>query len=98
MTIELNMSIVEALNDTLRTATEELAKLREERNQLKKEVERNKLLTEKQAQEYLQRDHDSLRYYRTLGLQSFKIGKDRWYIKGHIDDWLESGRVNRRKV
>ncbi|WP_461090971.1 hypothetical protein [Spirosoma gilvum] len=81
---------------TLSEATKQLQKAEEREKQLRIEADRGKLLTEQQTQEYLQRDAETLRYYRTLGLDSIKIGKDRWYIKGIIDDWLDSGKVNRR--
>ncbi|GAB4023886.1 hypothetical protein GCM10028808_75240 [Spirosoma migulaei] len=75
----------------MQAATTELAKSREQIKQL----EENSLLTEQEAQKYLGRDVDTLRYYRALGLDSFKKGKDRWYSKADIDAWLASGKVSR---
>lgn len=95
--IALDSELVKELQSTLRAATLELAKSAEREKLLKEELDKKQLLNEQQAQTYLQRDADTLRYYRTLGLSSVKIGKDRWYFKGDIDSWLASGYVSRHK-
>ncbi|ADB41293.1 hypothetical protein Slin_5324 [Spirosoma linguale DSM 74] len=59
------------------------------------EADANRLLNEAEAMGYLRRDADTLQYYRRFGLNSYKQGRDRWYRKGDIDAWLESGKVNR---
>ncbi|GAB3948421.1 hypothetical protein GCM10028805_22770 [Spirosoma harenae] len=97
MYIAIDEALIADLTSALSEAAKEIALSRKREETLRLELERNKLLTEKQAQEYLQRDAETLRYYRTLGLSSIKIGKDRWYVKGVVDDWLESGKVNRHK-
>lgn len=87
-------SLLGNLLDTLSEATKQL-KIAEEREQrLRIEADRGRLLSEKQIEDYLDRCSETIRYYRTLGLPSMKIGKDRWYIKGVVDDWLASGSVN----
>ncbi|UFH55496.1 hypothetical protein [Spirosoma sp. KNUC1025] len=94
--IVIDESIVYDLIQTLNDCRKELAKAADEKERLRKELDRNRLLTEAEAQEYLRRDYHTLVYYRKmLGLSSFKIGKDRWYVKGQIDDWLASGKVSR---
>ncbi|MVM36529.1 hypothetical protein GO730_00715 [Spirosoma sp. HMF3257] len=94
--IAIDSELINDLKAILQAATRELIKAGEREKQLRIEADRNKLLTEKQAQEYLQRDADTLLYYRKNGMPYFKYGRDVWYKKGLIDDWLESGKVNRR--
>ena len=91
MTYAIEGQLLETIIDTLAAATHELQRSRERISQL----EQRQLLSEAQAQAYLDRDKDTLRYYRTLGLDSFKKGQDRWYLKTDIDSWLASGKVNR---
>jgi len=87
MIIQLEGSLLESLVNTLSEATTELAKCRERKNELRATIEANELLNEAEAEAYLKRDSDTLRYYRTLGLSSFKKGADRWYLKGEINSW-----------
>ena len=95
--IAVDESLLDNLTTTLEEYRKELAKGGEREARLLLELERNKPITEEQAAEYLGRDTDTLRYYRTLGLDSFKKGGSRWYTKGIIDDWLATGRVNQHK-
>lgn len=95
--IAIDESVLADLIDTVNECRKELAKGREREQQLLLEIERNKPMSEDEAATYLSRDLDTLRYYRTLGLDSFKKGGSRWYTKGIIDDWLASGRINQHK-
>lgn len=94
--IAIDSELIADLKAVLQAATSELAKASEREKQLRLEADRGKLLNEQQAHEYLSRDADTLLYYRKNGLLYFKCGRDVWYKKGFIDDWLESGKVNRR--
>ncbi|GAB3959068.1 hypothetical protein GCM10028805_54470 [Spirosoma harenae] len=84
--IALDKAIIQELLIALQAATKELDLSKKREETLEQELNRNKLLTEQQAQEYLQSDPETIRYYRTLGLDSIKIGKDRWYVKVVVDD------------
>lgn len=97
MIIQIEGYLLDQILTTLKDATVQLEKALEREERLRTESERGKLLTEKQVQEYLQKHGETIRYYRTLGLPSFKVGADRWYAKGLVDDWLNEGRVNRHK-
>ncbi|UFH55386.1 helix-turn-helix domain-containing protein [Spirosoma sp. KNUC1025] len=95
--IAIDESLFTDIIDTLNDCRIELERGRQREATLMLEVERNKPMPEDQAAEYLGKDVDTLRYYRTLGLESFKKGGSRWYTKSIIDDWLETGRVVQRK-
>ena len=97
MNITLDGNLLENIMRMLDTATQRLAESEAREDRLLKELDRSKLLNEQEAKEYLRRDAETLRYYRNLGLDSIKIGKDRWYIKGVIDDWLASGQISRHQ-
>ena len=93
MTFAIEGQLLETLMNTLAEATSELARTR----QALEQVRDNQLLNETEACAYLKRDADTLRYYRTLGLDSFKKGAHRWYLKSEIDSWLASGKVTRKQ-
>lgn len=95
MLVALESDLVDSLHATLKQVAELVIHINDQQKQLQAELDRKMLFTEVEAQAYLKRDAETLRHYRTLGLVSFKKGKDRWYLKGDIDDWLESGRVAR---
>lgn len=91
MNVIMQGETLDQIMDTLTACTSELAKTR----QLLQQANESRLLNEAEACAYLKRDPDTLRYYRTLGLDSFKKGKDRWYLKADVDQWLASGKVTR---
>ncbi|MVM36446.1 hypothetical protein GO730_00290 [Spirosoma sp. HMF3257] len=76
---------------------EEAIRLSAERDaQREKEFDRCLLMNETEVMEYLKRDGDTLRYYQKHGLRFYKMGRNVWYTKGDIDDWLKKGLVKRR--
>lgn len=95
--IAVDDTLLDDLKNALVSATNEIAKSRQREQSLALEVDRHKPITEEEAAAYLKRDKESLRNYRTLGLDSFKKGGSRWYTKGIIDDWLATGRVIQHK-
>ncbi|MVM34426.1 hypothetical protein GO755_30625 [Spirosoma sp. HMF4905] len=97
MLVAIDETLLANVTSALESAAKELALSRKREESLRKELERSRLMTEEQTQEYLQRDAQTLRYYRQLGLDSIKIGQYRWYVKGVVDDWLKSGTINRHK-
>ncbi|GAB4023884.1 hypothetical protein GCM10028808_75230 [Spirosoma migulaei] len=97
MIIQIEGHLLEQTLTPLKAATVQLEKALNREEKLRLEADRGKLMTEQQIQEYLQKHGETIRYYRTQGLPSFKVGADRWYSKGLIDDWPNEGRVNRHK-
>ncbi|WP_020603997.1 hypothetical protein [Spirosoma spitsbergense] len=93
MTFTIEGQLLGTLMNTLAEATSELARTRQALEQARE----SQLLNEDEACAYLKRDAETLRYYRTLGLDSFKKGQYRWYMKSEIDNWLASGKVTRKK-
>ena len=93
MTFAIEGQLLETLMTTLAEATSELARSRGIIEKMQADI----LLNEEEACAYLKRDADTLRYYRALGLESFKKGQYRWYMKSEIDSWLASGKVTRKQ-
>ncbi|GAB2567567.1 hypothetical protein [Spirosoma areae] len=96
MTLVVDEKLGERLRVVLDKCEAHFAKSAEREIQMQAELERRRLLTEKEAMAYLGRDANPLLYYRRHGLNYYKKGGDAWYAKGDIDDWLASGKVNRR--
>lgn len=97
MLIVVDKDIVDGFAKLLGHYQKALKEAIDSQKALLQKIENDQLLTEEQAQVYLSRDANTLRYYRNLGLDYYKKGQDRWYSKADIDAWLESGKVNRHK-
>lgn len=97
MIITVEGKLFEDLVATIEACTAELANSRKLVQDLQDQIEGNRLLNEEEADACLNRDSDTLLYYRRLGLPYFKKGKSVWYRKSDIDNWLVSGKVTRRK-
>ncbi|OIN59967.1 helix-turn-helix transcriptional regulator [Arsenicibacter rosenii] len=56
------------------------------------------LLTLEEAAKYLKVSESLVRYYERRGLPYYKTcTNSRWYRRSEIDEWLESGAVNRHQ-
>ncbi len=62
-----------------------------------KEREENRLLNEDDIMAYLGRSEETIRYYERLGLEPYRKGSSRWWLKRDVDAWLASGKVNRQQ-
>ncbi|WP_080055661.1 helix-turn-helix domain-containing protein [Spirosoma aerolatum] len=97
MNIVIDHEIVEGYKNALLKAVDAFQKAQEKITALTKELDESQLMTTKEAQDYLKCSYDSLLYYRRFGLTPYKKGKDVWYTKAIINEWLSTGRVNRCK-
>lgn len=95
MLIAIDENIIDSLTYVLAQAKDELALLAEQKKRAEAQADRNRLFNEAEACAYLKRDADTLLYYRNHGLEHYKKGRDVWYKKGDIDDWLAAGKINR---
>ncbi|MVM36447.1 hypothetical protein GO730_00295 [Spirosoma sp. HMF3257] len=96
----MKLVVNDQLGDRLLDVLERCAKHLEDSNaqieKLQKELDRCRLMSESEAMKYLKRDANTLHHYQKHGLGFYKKGKEVWYTKGDIDDWLAKGIVNRR--
>jgi hypothetical protein len=91
---EMAANLIRALHSTEQV----LKQCLEDNKLLRKQADAWQLLSEKQAMKYLSKSASGLQYYRSLGLPYYKKGKEIWYRKGDIDQWLQSGKVNRHEL
>lgn len=98
MLIAIEQNTMDGYKSALIAATNRIEHLSE---RLATEIKRatyNELLTSEQAAKYLGVSPQNLNYYRNQGLPYYKpCGQGVWFRRGEIDEWINSGRINKHK-
>ena len=99
MNIVIDQAVIDHYDQLLNQHRELFRQLLSEHNALLKLEQQNRLLSIPEACAYLGHiSPDTLLYYRKFGLEYYKKGREGvWYRLGDIEDWLQSGKVSRRK-
>ncbi|GAB2567573.1 helix-turn-helix transcriptional regulator [Spirosoma areae] len=95
----IDQDLAEDLISTLAECRQTLIEMRQQLAEASQMADQNTQFSIQQACTYLSGiNEDTLLYYRKLGLDYYKKGKNSvWYRKGDIDAWLASGQVNQQK-